>query len=897
MTAALASAGVQYGSVTIASGATTGTTTVTAVGSGAFLLYNGQKTAVNTASPSTGLARLSISGTTVTATRNASTTAAITVYFCLVDGDTTNLIKSVQYGTINFGTSLTGTAAISAVTTANTAVHFLGFTHTATSTTPISQWPALSLTSPTQVTATVGSAPGTNAITVGFVAIEFQGAALNSSVQAISDTASPGATTRTHTISSVTLANTLLIWAGQLTTGGASYASGDQYGQLTAATTLTIGTNTAPNVSITDNFYVVELVSGLVETGAQRGNIAIAGATSGTAALSPSVTLADAVMTYGGNQTSGTTFDTRNVGLSALSTSQVTASNNTNSTTKTGWEVIGLNPAAASATFVNWLATFPDQVGPPPKADRFSAVAQKVQPSPISQTDWYAFYNPEVNPQPKAAQFSWVAPKTLPSPIAQNDFYPACPSEVAPQLEAAGFSVWPNKILPSPIAQTNWHPVYDPQIKPYPPRASHYAQLLPTPIGIINWEPGYEAQVKPFLPRAGFSSTAHLLPAPIGQTDWYCFFDPTVKPWKLNSQNSFIAEEILPGPIALNSYYPSYAAEVRIAAPNNVGYSAFPTPVVPASFTPISWYPGFDAKAGAARAIPQSVFAGVLFAPVSLTSWYPAFQPEVRAAPGAARHGYFSQTPASPLSPTDWCPTFAPEVKGPPPRTAYSYHAELLPAPLAFNNWCPTYSAEVKGAPLSALFSYFAERLPAPIAANNFYPAYDPQVTPAASRAGFSALVELLAAPTTINGFYPVYSAELSVRLPNIPTFVTPAMPDVNSVNWYPSYPPEPALPPRRSHHGAFAELRQAALNTFYPVYAAEVKRQRLADRSVFTLPIFIITAPPTPPDRIIDPNYQNRSLLADIDSRIIQSGQEKRTILARVQCRILQPTKQTRTI
>jgi hypothetical protein len=351
MTAALASQGVQYGSVTIAGGATTGTASVTAGGSGAFLLCLGQTTTLNTANPARGLARISISGTTVTATRNTSdATLAITVYFAYVDGDATNLIKSIQYGTINFGAAATGTAAISAITVANTAVHFLGYSNTATSTTPITLWPALSITSTTQITATLGSSPGTNACTVSFVVIEFQPAALQSSVQAIADAQSPAGTTRTKTITSVTLNNTLLIYAGELTSGGASYSSGHQYGQLTAATTLTIGTNAGGSVSIQYNAYVVELVSGLVETACQRGNISIAAGTSGTAALSPSVTLADAVMNYTGNQTNGTTFDTRTSALSALTASQVTASTNTSATTKTGWEVIALNPAGGAVS-------------------------------------------------------------------------------------------------------------------------------------------------------------------------------------------------------------------------------------------------------------------------------------------------------------------------------------------------------------------------------------------------------------------------------------------------------------------------------------------------------------------------------------------------------------------
>jgi hypothetical protein len=357
-TTALASAGVQCGTATIASSATTGTASISAVGSGAFLLYNGQTTTNTGTAPNASLARVALSGTTITATRNTAAANTISVNFCVVDGDTTNLIKSVQTGTINFGTTTTGTASISAVTTANTAVHYLGLTSSSASAiSPITSFTALSLTSTTQVTATLGSAPGTNTITVGYEVIEFQPGALQS-LQAVADAASPAATTRTKTITSVTQGNTFIIWAGQLTTGGASYTSGDQYAQLTAATTVTIGTNTAPSVSIQDNFYVVELVSGLVETSAQRGNISIAASTSGTATLSPTYTLADAMLTYVGNQTNGTTADTRNSKL-ATTSSTVTATTNGSATTKTGWEVIGLNPAVTATPFAGsnlWIS-------------------------------------------------------------------------------------------------------------------------------------------------------------------------------------------------------------------------------------------------------------------------------------------------------------------------------------------------------------------------------------------------------------------------------------------------------------------------------------------------------------------------------------------------------------
>lgn len=349
MTAALTAAGVQYGTVTIAGGATTGTATINEVGAGAVLLLLGQTTTLGTANPARGVARITLTDpTTITATRNTlDATATITVSFAVIDGDTTNLIESAQYGSINFGAVVSGNATITSAAVANTAVHSLGWTTTATTTTPTTQWPTVHQTSPTNIKAMLGTAPGANTATTNFVAITFKPTALQS-LQFITDTSSPTGTTRISPITSASMANTLLIWGGQRTAGGANYSGGDQYAQLTSPTQITIGTNAAANVSVTYNCYAVELATDLVETSAQRGNIAIVSAMNGTATLSPGITAADAVLNFTGNQTNGTLFSTRNSRLTLASTTVVSADTNSNATTKTGWELLALNPAGGA---------------------------------------------------------------------------------------------------------------------------------------------------------------------------------------------------------------------------------------------------------------------------------------------------------------------------------------------------------------------------------------------------------------------------------------------------------------------------------------------------------------------------------------------------------------------
>src|SRR4051794_18931019 len=135
MTNALTSAGVQYGSISLGSGQTSATATISSVGSGAVIHFLGQTSGNAGLNGTIGIGRVELTnGTTVTASRNAASATNLTLYFCVVDGDTTNFIKSVQSGTVAVANSATGgTASVGAVTNANAAVHYLGLVNTNTS--------------------------------------------------------------------------------------------------------------------------------------------------------------------------------------------------------------------------------------------------------------------------------------------------------------------------------------------------------------------------------------------------------------------------------------------------------------------------------------------------------------------------------------------------------------------------------------------------------------------------------------------------------------------------------------------------------------------------------------------------------------------------------------------
>ena len=116
MTNYVTAAGVQQFSITIASGNTTAAATINAVGSGAFILFGGMSPSVAN-NPAEDFASITLTNsTTITATRVLGTTGTVTITGSIIDGDTTNLIKSVQYGLVTIAAAASsGTASISSV--------------------------------------------------------------------------------------------------------------------------------------------------------------------------------------------------------------------------------------------------------------------------------------------------------------------------------------------------------------------------------------------------------------------------------------------------------------------------------------------------------------------------------------------------------------------------------------------------------------------------------------------------------------------------------------------------------------------------------------------------------------------------------------------------------------
>lgn len=307
MTNYITAQGVQQFSITIASGQTTGTATINPVAAGAFIMFGGVNPSVSN-DPAEDYAYLTLTNaTTVTATRNTGTTGTVVVTGCVVDGDTTNLIKSVQYGTVSILTAATsGTATISAVTNNNTAIHLLGWASANATFSALNEGPILTL-SGTTVTATRPTSTG--ALTVGFVAIEFQGSALNQAVQNVAATSSSSVTSYTASLgSNVVMANTLCFYGGSsigtVTTNVAEYK---QRGALTAVGTFTVSVNTAVADAKSFNASVVEFVSGVLNSAVQRSSTTLTGVVKGITTLSTPVNNSYSGLNWLGNTATSTT--------------------------------------------------------------------------------------------------------------------------------------------------------------------------------------------------------------------------------------------------------------------------------------------------------------------------------------------------------------------------------------------------------------------------------------------------------------------------------------------------------------------------------------------------------------------------------------------------------------
>lgn len=355
MTAALTSAGIQYFTLSIASGATSATALITGVGAGAYLSPMGQKYSLSNTDPRNSLGRMTLTDpTTVTGTLNTIGPGTLTLNGCIVDADTTNFIKSVQYGTISLSTAqVSNTAALTPVTNANSTMDNLGVTSSTSGNSYQFVAIRVSMTSATAI-ANRNSSGGTSAAVVGIQCREHQAAGLNSSVQKVVQTTTSGVS-NASVITNIAMAQTLIGWSGNVNNTGTTGISAFKTSvKLSTVSTATVMNNADPGggTNIT-GFSILEHPAALLTaTAVQRGNISLAAATSGNLTIS-AVTQAKAVTNWLQNTTniSGINFETEWYMLQFTDTTTITMSD-TASVTGIGSIEVGEFNAAAAGTAI-----------------------------------------------------------------------------------------------------------------------------------------------------------------------------------------------------------------------------------------------------------------------------------------------------------------------------------------------------------------------------------------------------------------------------------------------------------------------------------------------------------------------------------------------------------------
>lgn len=305
---------IQQVEFTIASSATSGTTTISSVDTAKTAIFfshhilGGRRQTNTSTVANDAMVRVDLTnGTTVTATRGDNPAFAITVV-CTVVEFTSAAVDSIQQGSIQFtGTTTSNTDTISSVDTARSVVVHNGVDTSQNASIGGSAFTDVVLTNATTVTATRDAA-GSATINTNYVVIEFA-AGIVDSVQPFSVAITSG-TTNTATITSVDTAISM-IFPGGMTLDSTSMQGDDDlcYAELTNGTTVTATRNTASAQVPVVTGTVVEFASGKIES-IQRGVDTIAAsATTEDVTVSSVVVAQSTVNALGATSNSGSAFD------------------------------------------------------------------------------------------------------------------------------------------------------------------------------------------------------------------------------------------------------------------------------------------------------------------------------------------------------------------------------------------------------------------------------------------------------------------------------------------------------------------------------------------------------------------------------------------------------------
>ena len=293
---------IQKVSITIASGATTGTATITSVDTDySFIVWGGFRTTETGQNTGATMSSVEITnGTTITATRGVSKTTTVTLE-CYVVESSTDLIDSVQAVTIAIApTTTTNTATITSVATANSIASYLGnITDRASGGFLSTDSSYVGLTNSTTVTANRQEASSSTTNTLYAQIIEFNPDVIEGVSEELVSLTGTGTTgvkhTRSRTVS--TLANEALFWQG-MGTNNQFYYNCAAMVRAFSTTELVIDRLTAGNIIRKYALASVEFVSGVLDA-TRKGNFTLTSGATGNTTIT-AVDLDYAVVTQTG---------------------------------------------------------------------------------------------------------------------------------------------------------------------------------------------------------------------------------------------------------------------------------------------------------------------------------------------------------------------------------------------------------------------------------------------------------------------------------------------------------------------------------------------------------------------------------------------------------------------
>lgn len=331
---------VQKVSLTIPTGATSATATITSVNtSNAVIIWDGFVTTDANLVSNEVITRIELTNaTTVTAYRNTSSAIYTTTTSATVIEFATSLVKTVQAGTITLSSAQTSnTATISSVSTSNATIIYLNLTSASTGTSAPATFGTLALTNSTTVTAT-RNATGSVAMTIGYMVLEFQPAVIQS-IQQVATILTSANTSDTATISSITTSNAMLFYNG-ISASNATFTNSMYNVLIAGATSVTLSRNATNAGTRTIQYTVVEFVAGVLNS-AQRNTTSLGAASTSVNTTITTVNTAKAFANFTGqlSSTPGVASAYSNISLTNATTLNA-ARNSSTGTTIPAWEVV-----------------------------------------------------------------------------------------------------------------------------------------------------------------------------------------------------------------------------------------------------------------------------------------------------------------------------------------------------------------------------------------------------------------------------------------------------------------------------------------------------------------------------------------------------------------------------